>query len=80
MLRRHRLTDVAMEFLKSLPADGAPAKDIRSQAKEAGLSWATVRRAKAKLGVTVKREGGFGGAGHWIWRLPRVATTRPAPF
>jgi putative DNA primase/helicase len=80
MLTRHRLTDVAIEFLKDLPVDGAPAKDVRRQAQEAGLSWATVRRAKAKLGVKAEREGGFGSAGRWIWRLPRVATTRPVPF
>jgi len=80
MLTRHRLTDVAMEFLKALPAEGAPAKDVRRQAQEAGLSWATVRRAKAKLGVKAEREGGFGGAGRWIWRRPRVSTTRPVPF
>jgi hypothetical protein len=80
MLTRHRLTDVAMEFLKRLPSDGAPAKDIRRHAREAGLSWATVRRAKVKLGVKAEREGGFGSAGRWIWRLPRVSTTKPVPF
>ena len=79
MLTRRRLS-LAMELLKGLPADGAPAKDVRSQAEEAGLSWTTVRRAKAKLGVKAEREGGFGGAGRWIWKLPPVATTRPVPF
>ena len=80
MLTRHSLIEVAVEFLKGLPAGGAPAKDVRRQAQEAGLSWATLRRAKNKLGVTAKREGGFGSAGRWIWRLPRVSTTKPVPF
>jgi putative DNA primase/helicase len=76
MLTRHSLIEVAVEFLKSLPADGAPAKDVRRQAQGAGLSWATVRRAKAKLGLKAEREGGFGGAGRWIWRLPSASITR----
>ena len=78
MLTRHSLIEVAVEFLKGLPAGGAPAKDVRRQAQEVGLSWATLRRAKNRLGVTAKREGGFGSAGRWIWRLPRVSTRQRA--
>jgi putative DNA primase/helicase len=80
MLTHHSLIEVAVEFLKGVPADGAPAKDIQRQAQEAGLSWATVRRAKAKLGLKAEREGGFGGAGRWIWRLPTRDHNQTSPF
>jgi hypothetical protein len=31
MLTRHHLIDLAVEFLKGLPADGAPAKDVAAK-------------------------------------------------
>ena len=49
-------------------------KDIRSEAKEAGLSWATVRRAKERLGIVVEREShGRDGGGRLTWAMPPSA-------
>jgi energy-coupling factor transporter ATP-binding protein EcfA2 len=62
----------AEEFLRDALADGAIAvKDLQADAKQAGLSWATIRRAKDRVGAIVERKShGFGGKGEWLWRLP----------
>lgn len=58
----------AEEFLRGLLADGpVPAKQVKVDAKEAGLSWVTVRRAKVRLGVKPQKQGMDGG---WSWSLP----------
>ena len=45
--------------------------DVIAQAKEAGISEATLRRAKDRLGVVAGRASeGNGGKGSWSWRLP----------
>jgi putative DNA primase/helicase len=62
----------AAEWLEDLLAKGAMAvKDIQDQTEAAGLRWATVRRAKDRLGIKPERvsEGGKG-AGRWMWALP----------
>jgi hypothetical protein len=70
----------AEEFLRDALADGPIAvKDIQTEAKAAGHSWATVRRAKDRLGVIVERDG-FGSEGKWLWRLPAPPTTIDAHF
>jgi len=47
----------AEELLRNALATGLVAmKDIQAEAKEAGLSWATVRRAKERLGIVAARE------------------------
>jgi hypothetical protein len=57
----------ALEWLKDLLADGPVAvKKIQSEAKAAGLSWATVRRAKDALSVDASKSG-YQGA--WQWEL-----------
>ena len=65
--------EAAEEFLRqTLEGGPVPQKELKADAEGAGLSWATVRRAKDRLGVIVTREteGGFGsGAGRWLWRL-----------
>jgi hypothetical protein len=43
------------------------ARDVEDDARDAGYSMATMRRAKAAIGV-VSRKPDFGG--HWEWTLP----------
>jgi putative DNA primase/helicase len=60
----------AKEFLIDLLADGPkPAKACKAAATEAALSWDTVKRAKAKLGIkSIKFKEG------WRWELPASDT------
>ncbi len=60
--------EAAEEFLLELLKDGATAtKHIQEQAKEAGISWATVRRASDALGVKKRPSNGS-----WYWQLPHL--------
>jgi RecA-family ATPase len=65
----------AEEFLRETLSSGSkPATDIKADSNEAGLSWATIRRAKDRLGVTTERESqGRDGRGRWLWTLPSAA-------
>jgi hypothetical protein len=65
----------AEELLRNALATGPVAmKDIQAEAKEAGLSWATVRRAKERLGIVAEREShGRDGGGRWTWAMPSFA-------
>ena len=45
------------------------AREVQADAKSAGHSWSTVRRAKDVIGVQVNRDG-FGKGGAWRWSLP----------
>jgi putative DNA primase/helicase len=68
--------DEAAEWLQELLAKGPmAARDVQAQTEAAGLSWATVRRAKDRLGIKPERlsEGGDG-AGKWVWALPSEGT------
>src|SRR5262249_35688198 len=65
----------AEEFLRDILRDGArPAKDVEAEAKEAGISWRTVNRAKKTLGIVAERKAesgqGLGRAGRWYWSFP----------
>jgi putative DNA primase/helicase len=64
----------AVAFLRALLSDGpVPSKQVRADADGAGHSWATIRRAAARLGVEARKEGGHFGQGtkqQWIWALP----------
>ena len=57
---------------------------VRQEAEDNGISWRSVQRAKAKLGVRSVRKG-YGSDGGWHWELPKeqreMATkaTRPSP-
>ena len=60
----------AKRFLIKLLADGAmEAKQVRKEARDAGIAWATARRAKGDLGIEPYK-GGFGATGFWYWKLP----------
>ena len=57
----------AEAWLIELLAGGAiSSKQVQSDAKEAGLSWATVRRAADSLNVARIKDGLRGG---WYWRI-----------
>jgi hypothetical protein len=75
---RHSPRQAAVRLLETLLAKGAlRTLEIRAQAKDAGISWASVRRAAASLGIVVKRKG-FGSNGGWTWQLPKVLNTQDA--
>ena len=56
----------AKQFLAELVGcNGMQVKEIEKEAKEAGLSWATMRRAKDELKLKSERDG-YGGP--WLWK------------
>jgi putative DNA primase/helicase len=64
------LTD-AVDFLNLILSAGPmPVKAIMSEARDAGVSAASLRRAARTLQVKSRRVGGLAGAGHWVWQLP----------
>jgi putative DNA primase/helicase len=69
------LTD-AVDFLRLMLSSGPlAAKDIMREAREAGVSIASLRRATGTLKVKKRRVGGLGGEGHWVWDLPDSSAT-----
>lgn len=69
--------DDAAEWLADLLAHGPrPARDVERDARDAGYSIATVRRAKAAIGVE-SRKPAFGGP--WEWTLPAPAQDAQPP-
>lgn len=69
----------AMNFLRDVLADGATsAKAIQHQAKEAGISGATLKRAKKSMGIKAchRGNGGTGGHGEWVWEMPEQIALR----
>lgn len=68
----------AKDWLKDFLADGpVAAKTIQGEAKAAGLSWMTVRRAKEALPV-VARKSGY--QGKWEWRLEDAQPKDRSPY
>lgn len=66
----------AAEFLRAALAEGPrPARDVKAEARQAGIPDITLRRAKDRLGVRAEKEGGRLGerAQRWLWSLPGAA-------
>ena len=65
----------AEEFLRDILADGPVAqKEIKDAVEGNGLAWATVRRAKGRIGVKAERQSeGKTGAGGWCLVPPSYA-------
>lgn len=62
--------DEATEFLRDELGDGEiDVAMLKANARRAGIQEITLRRAKERLGVKVKRQG-FGKGGKWTWELP----------
>jgi hypothetical protein len=56
-------------------------KVLQSEARAAGLSWRTVERAKAEIGVIALRNSdGKSGKGRWYWQLPSKAANPTLPI
>jgi hypothetical protein len=74
--------DDAREFLLELLSDGPlPSKEVQRQAKEAGVSWRTVRRTSDALQVQKHRHGPPGQSGaYWTWSLPDPQGGQPDPY
>lgn len=65
----------ARRFLVELLGGGPRAvKEIREDAKEAGIAWRTIERAKKDLGVKAKKSGATEG---WFWILANTANDTP---
>jgi putative DNA primase/helicase len=65
----------AEDFLRDMLSDGQrPTADLEDEAKGAGISWRTVRRAQKALGIKPHRKAesgdGLGKSGRWYWSLP----------
>lgn len=66
--------DEAKDFLRSeLSAGPVSPRELAKRANEAGIAWATVRRAKDAMGV-IARKGDF--AGGWVWEMRREGAQR----
>jgi hypothetical protein len=64
----------AAYFLRNTLEDGpVPTKEVKREARKAGISDATLRRAKDRLGVRAGKRGGHFGSNEqcWVWFLPR---------
>jgi hypothetical protein len=58
----------AQDFLRwELESGPVATVELQKRAEKAGLSWATVRRAKGALGVNARKLSMEEG---WIWELP----------
>lgn len=61
----------AQDWLRNSLREGpVRASDVQSECRAAGLSWATVRRAKSSLGVVAAKVGFGTKESRWEWRLP----------
>lgn len=58
----------AADFLQDALSGGwVKTSELQAQAKKAGISWTTIKRAQARLGIKPKKQGFSNG---WGWELP----------
>ena len=62
----------AVEFLRELLGEGpVPVRDVKREARAAGISEITLRRAKDRIGVCSRKEGKPGvDSQKWVWAFP----------
>lgn len=64
--------DQAADFLKSMLQDGpVPFPDIKAAAAEAGISYATLRRAHEQYDFRSEKQRGAGSASPHMWSMPQ---------
>lgn len=70
----------AMDFLREMLApESQPTNAIKSAARQAGISNATLNRAKERLGVRSIKLGQPGtDRQHWVWQLPAEGVQSPS--
>jgi len=66
---KSELKDAERYLLELLESENVPAKKVQSDSKNAGFTWATIRRASKSIGVKKIKSGMDGG---WYWSFPRA--------
>jgi len=73
---RAEAEELLRDFLSDRPR---PVTEIEAEAKGAGISWRSIRRAQKALGIKSYRKAesgdGLGKSGRWYWSLQRGQTT-----
>ena len=77
----------AADFLRASLADGPkPSKEVEAEAKDASISWRTIKRAKKELGILaeprpIERTNSGDGppVNRWYWSLPNLPSGPPKP-
>jgi hypothetical protein len=66
------MTDTAIDAAPAwMPPPASVPAEVKRQAREAGFSWTTIRRAKDVLGIRSSKARFDGG---WEWALPKMLT------
>jgi len=72
--------DEAADFLREHLSRGPVKVDsVENDARRAGISQRTMERAKQRLKIKAKREGGAAGEGWWTWALPAAVPPSAPP-
>ena len=65
----------AADWLRSVLTEGPrPARDVEKLARDAGLAWRTVQRARGRAGVSIER---IGFPARTVWQLPTAPVAPP---
>lgn len=71
---REEAEDWLREMLEAGPIR---TEEVKAEAKAAGLTWSTIRRAKDAIGAKAVRQG-YGEDGGWFWKLPDPVPVKDA--